>query len=136
VSFEAVIFGPTLPSHLSQLRSALSSFLTLSRSDELTASAIGYYCTVTELRCIVSTLLAAETDEFAAGGHREIVETFSSLEQYVGVFHQALAELEAAGVSQTISDMLSSHFDEESPLHGVAAACIAVFLGVRMAGGS
>ena len=131
--FTNIIFGPTLPRSLHQLRINLASALTTSRSEEATARAVGFYCTVTELRVLISTILRATADEFDATDHLEPATAFDKLDRASGVFVAALAELERAGVSQSVTDVLLRHFDTESPVHGLAAASIVLFLGVRLA---
>ena len=131
--FIDIIFTPTLPRSLNHLRNLVTSALTTSKSEASTADAVGYYCTVTEMRVLVTTLLKAEASEFVRDDHREPVEAFAILDGAAGTFTTALYELENAGVSRTITDMLTEHFDAESPVHGLAAASIALFLGVRLA---
>jgi hypothetical protein len=131
--FADIIYGPTLPRSLNQLRNLVTSALTTSRSEASTADAIGFYCTVTELRVLVATLLKATPDEFVGTDHRDAAEAFRILDRSAGLFTMALYDLERAGVSQQITGMLTRYFDAESPLHGLAAASIAVFLGVRLA---
>ena len=131
--FANIIYGPTLPLNLNRLRNSLTAALTSSMSEATTADAIGYYCLVTEMRVLVTTLLKATPDDFARTDHREAVEAFASVDRTAGVFAAALYELERAGVSREITDMLTKHFDAESPVHGLAAASIALFLGARLA---
>ena len=59
--FTGIIFNPTLPRSLNLLRNSLTSALTTSRSEEATAAAVGFYCTHTELRVLITTLLRAES---------------------------------------------------------------------------
>ena len=132
MSFQTVIYDPVLPTRLSQLRDLLTRTLTTSRSESATADAIGYYCTVTELRCLVGTLLVADVDEFDTAERTDVAEAFSVLDQKAGVFEYALAELEDLGVGYELTTALSSSFDAETPLQGVAAAAVTVFLGCRL----
>jgi hypothetical protein len=131
--FTGIIFNPTLPRSLNLLRNTLTAALTTSRSEEATAAAVGFYCTVTEMRVLIKTLLRAEAPEFDREDHVDPVDGFARMENSIHVFVAALAELERAGVSQEITNMLMRNFEAESPVHGLAAACIALFLGVRLA---
>ncbi len=132
MSFLTVIYDPELPTRLSQLRDLLTRTLTTSRSESATADAIGYYCRVTELRCLVGSLLLATPEDFDTAERGDVAEVFSVLDQKAGVFEAALSELEDLGVGYEVTAVLSSSYDEETPLQGIAAAAISVFLGCRL----
>lgn len=132
MSFQTIVYGPTLPRSLDRLRTLLGGVLTTSRSQVSTAAAIGYYCTATELRPVVATLLKATAASFVLDDHQAPVVAFAQLKRSSSIFYGAIRELETLGVDSVLTELLVRHFDEESPVHGLAAASVTLFLALRI----
>lgn len=128
---QTVIYGVNLPDKLTQLRNQFLPALAANGSQSTAASSAVFFSLVTELATIVEWMIAGDLEDFDDSGRANPVDAFSALLPYEPAFVAALGELQALGVDPTLLQLLREHFDSRSPIHTVAAVCIAVLYGVQ-----